>query len=155
MTPAFRETMQRGGLVVDDKAGFKLFASFDEGLEWCEKQLLVEGQRPPYVPHPLRDLFVERFQDGTTGAILLGYFDRLEVGRGERLIEQGAAADDLFFIESGRVSAQLERADSPPIRLQTMTGDTLVGEIGLYLGQPRGATVVADEASVVYRLSAE
>ncbi len=155
MTPTFVETMGRGGLVMDDTAGFNLFASFDEALEWCEQQLLERSQRPLYVPQPLSDVFTERFQDSTTSAILLSYFERLEVERGERLIEQGAVADDLFFIESGRVSAQLQHAENPPIRLQTMTGDNLVGEIGLYLAQPRGATVIADEVSVVYRLSAE
>jgi sulfate permease, SulP family len=34
-----------------------------------------------------------------------------------------------------------------------VTGDdTIVGEIGFYLGQLRTATVIADEPSVVYRL---
>ncbi len=56
----------------------------------------------------MTNLFVQRFQDETMAAILLSYFDRLEVARGERLIEQGAMAGGLFFVESGRVSAQGE-----------------------------------------------
>lgn len=42
-----------------------------------------------------------------------------------------------------------------PIRLETMTDDTIVGEIGFYLGDLRSATVIAEAPSIVYRLSRE
>ncbi len=155
LSPDFGETMRRGGFALDGTDGFKRFDSADAGLEWCEEQLLTTANRPAYVPRSFAALFAERFQNDALAADLLSYFEQLALERGERLIEQGGAADDLFFIESGRVSAQLERANADPIRLQTMTGDTLVGEIGLYLQQARGATVVVDEPSVVWRLSAE
>ena len=41
------------------------------------------------------------------------------------------------------------------MRVRTMEAGTVVGEIGLYLGQPRLASVVTEEPCVVSRLSAE
>ena len=51
------------------------------------------------------------------------------------------------------MTAQLEFADRKPVRLETMRGGRVVGEIGFYLNQPRTAAVVTDEVSTVYRLS--
>jgi sulfate permease, SulP family len=51
------------------------------------------------------------------------------------------------------VTAQLERDSQQPIRLETMRGGQVVGEIGFYLGVRRTASVVADQPSVIYRLS--
>lgn len=34
-----------------------------------------------------------------------------------------------------------------------MMADTIIGEIGFYLGQLRTATVIAEEPSLIYRLS--
>jgi SulP family sulfate permease len=59
----------------------------------------------------------------------------------------------MYFIESGMLTAQLEGADGELVRLRSMRGGTTVGEMGIYLGAPRTASVVASEASVVYRLS--
>ena len=39
------------------------------------------------------------------------------------------------------------------MRLETMRGGRTVGEMGFYLNTPRSAAVIADEASVAYRLS--
>jgi len=44
-------------------------------------------------------------------------------------------------------------ADGLPMRLETMRGGRVVGELGFYLGTRRSAAVVADEPTVVYRLS--
>jgi SulP family sulfate permease len=53
------------------------------------------------------------------------------------------------------VTAQLIGPDRIPVRLQTMAGGHVVGEIGFYLGQQRTASVVADEDCVIYRLTRE
>jgi SulP family sulfate permease len=77
----------------------------------------------------------------------------LDVDLGFHLMKQGAPPEFLYFIESGQVTAQLEFPDRNPVRLETMRGGNVVGEIGFYLNQPRTATVIADEPSTIYRLS--
>jgi len=65
---------------------------------------------------------------------------------------QGDEPEFLFFVETGQVTAQLERSDRAPIRLETMH-DGVIGEIGFYLDQERAASIIADEPSLLYRLS--
>jgi len=82
------------------------------------------------------------------------YLERLEVGAGYVLFEKGAKGDDLFFVESGRVSALLTVAgEAAPRRLRSMGAGTVVGEMGLYLSIERTATVVTEQESVLYRLT--
>ncbi len=71
------------------------------------------------------------------------------------LILQGDPSSDLFFIESGKVRVVVELDNGRTMRVRTMEPGTVVGEIGLYLGQLRLASVVTEEPCVIYRLSAE
>jgi SulP family sulfate permease len=86
---------------------------------------------------------------------LLGHLQRREVAAGTSLIRQGDEPGQLFFIESGQVTAQLEAAGRAPVRLETMRGGRVVGELGFYLGGKRTAAVVVDTPSTVYGLSRE
>ena len=61
----------------------------------------------------------------------------------------------MYFVETGMVTAQLETPDGQVLRLRSMRGGTVVGEMGLYLGAARAASVVASRPSVVHRLSTE
>ena len=53
----------------------------------------------------------------------------------------------------GQVTSQLENPGEQPVRLETMRGGRIVGEIGFYLGTPRSAAVKADEPTRAYRLT--
>ncbi len=53
------------------------------------------------------------------------------------------------------MTIQLEAADRPAVRLWTRGKGTLAGEIGLYPGSPAPVSVVADQPSTIYCLSAE
>ena len=70
-------------------------------------------------------------------------------------MHQQDAPDNIYFVESGQVTAQLEFPGKPPVRLETMKTGRVIGELGFYLGQKRTAAVVADEPSTVYLLSAQ
>ena len=98
-------------------------------------------------------VFSEQFKDASKATILLQYLKRIELSPNAKIIQQDTVANDLFFIETGRLSAYLEQEGHVPIRLQTVVDDTIVGEIGFYLGELRTATVIAEDPSVVYRLS--
>jgi SulP family sulfate permease len=69
------------------------------------------------------------------------------------VIRQGAPSDELYLVEAGQVTVLLERPESATLRLRTMGAGTIVGELGFYLGAPRSASVVTQEACVVYRLT--
>lgn len=61
----------------------------------------------------------------------------------------------MYFLGSGRSTVELELPDGSLLRLRTMQEGTVIGEIGLYLGQPRTASVIADSECEVYRLTKE
>jgi len=84
---------------------------------------------------------------------LMAYLERLEIAAGEYLIHQGEESNHLYLVKCGQLSIYLERGDDSALRLQTSGTRTVIGEIGLYLGTTRTASVIADEPSVVYRLS--
>jgi SulP family sulfate permease len=86
---------------------------------------------------------------------LTKYLERREIAEGEYLMREGDPPTEMYFIEAGLVTVQLEAPDGQIVRLRSMRGGTTVGEMGLYLGASRTASVVASRPSVVYRLSAE
>lgn len=153
--PKYQGLMQKLGYNLSPTPGFAEFISLDEALEWRENHLLEHSDLPPYQSRTLLAVFTEHFKDKSKAEILLNYLERLDVATGTKIIQQNTAADDLFFVASGRLSTYFEQKDSAPIRLQTTLDDTMVGEIGFYLGDLRTATVIADQPSVVYRLSKE
>jgi SulP family sulfate permease len=133
------------------------FPDLDHGCEWCEGQLLasLQGAGAGARLDPLRQELVRILERQEIVGKLLDYFERQEVAAGDYLMRQGDSPDLLFLIESGRVTAQLERSDGQPARLQTMEGGHVLGELGFFLGMDRTAAVVADTPCVVYRLSRE
>ncbi|MCC6723002.1 MAG: SLC26A/SulP transporter family protein [Saprospiraceae bacterium] len=155
MPPKYQGLMQKIGQGTAATKGFAEFASLDEALEWREDNLLGNSDLPPYQSRTLLTVFTDYFKDKTKAETLLQYLNRMELLPGTKIIRQGEVAHDLFFIESGRISTYSEREGAAPIRLETMVDDTMVGEIGFYLGQLRTATVMADEPSIVYRLTKE
>jgi len=71
---------------------------------------------------------------------------------GERIFEAGEAADSLYLLTQGRVEIIRERTKGTPIKLATLEAPAYFGEMGLLLGQPRIATVVAKGDALCYRL---
>lgn len=146
--------------LVESRGGYSLFPSLDLGLEWCETQLLRDAGAlaPTSSEHggvtSLRDLFTAHLGEAA-GEQLWSRLKRIELQPGETLISRGAAADDLYFLESGSLSALGGRADDAPVRLETSREQgAVIGEVGFYLQTARTAGVVADERSVVYCLTA-
>lgn len=157
VSPAIQRQLQRGGLVDDTDDSFIILPTLDHGMEWCENKLLA-GQG-------ITDLtgFIERMQGLLKHAFpglqdvdrLMKYLERREVPEGEYLMHEGDPADEMYFVEAGVVSIQLQAADGQVLRLRTVRGGATVGEMGLYLGTARTASVVASRPSTVYCLSAD
>jgi sulfate permease, SulP family len=137
--------------VIGSDGELRCMASLDRALEWCEEALIRDaaiGRATPVFAEQLAVVLPDPVQI----ARLMAYLERREAVAGERLLRQGDPADDLLFVESGMVTAQIQRPGMEPIRLQTMAGDNVVGEIGFYLGTLRTSDVVCDAPCVVYRL---
>ena len=150
LSPSLAQQFDRGGLAAEP-GSLQFMDDLDHAVEWSEDEIcrlyIDEG-----VPRTLLS-YLHMFTPEPMAQRIIGYMERIEMVAGDRLIEQGVEADHLYFTESGQLTAQLESADGLPMRLETMRGGRVVGELGFYLGTRRSAAVVADEPTVVYRLS--
>ncbi|MEM9733875.1 MAG: patatin-like phospholipase family protein [Pseudomonadota bacterium] len=81
--------------------------------------------------------------------------DYREVFANETLIEQGAQADDLYFVLSGRLRAIKDLNSGNQLVLGEIGRGETVGELAIFTEEPRSATVIAVRNSVVARMSYE
>jgi SulP family sulfate permease len=133
----------------------RTFHDVDRALEWCEDQLLENADRERTQYNGLLDLVNQQFGSNTMARAFVEYLEHLDVTVGTYLCREGEASTSLFFVERGRISVTVELANGQQKRLRSMGAGTVVGEMGLILGTPRSAAVVADLDSRVYRLTAE
>lgn len=148
-----RQQLELAGLFEGDHRA-TVFSDLDHGLEWCENHLLeTEMVTIRLFPDTLQLQLAQSGFKKTDASRLMKFLEMARFERGDTLIRQGDKAEDLYFIESGSVSVYLELEDDKRIRLQTMGMGTIVGELGLYLGSTRSASVVAESPTVAYRLT--
>ena len=134
-----------------DQEGLHVFPDLDHGLEWCEDQILIQAGSPEQ--DRVSGLISQLVENGLERPLanrLLDYLDEVHLEPGDRLIEQGEMAESMYFIQSGRLSVYLEMGTGKRVRLRTLQRGSSVGEMGLYLHQPRVATVIAEKPSSVY-----
>ncbi|MFC1628130.1 SLC26A/SulP transporter family protein [Gemmatimonadota bacterium] len=129
------------------------FPDLDHALEWCEDNILLLEEAADMDQVSLSQQLGESFFDKEAVPRLMNYFEHLEVPAGECLFSQGDISENLYFIESGKVSVLLELGDGKNIRLQTMSAGTVLGEMGLFTKEPRSATAVTEEPTSLYCLS--
>ncbi len=150
------ERLEREGVAEDDEGLVRMFPNLDHGMEWCEDELLQASGSAAAAAGEQAPLFDE-LQDAAgrplDPARLIAYLTREEVPAGHHVIRQGDRADEIYFLESGRLTARVDVAGEPVTRLRTMGAGTIVGELPLYLGSVRSASVVSDLPSTLYRLT--
>jgi sulfate permease, SulP family len=150
-----RRGLERGGFAEDPDGGVRFMPDLDRGVQWCEDRLLEEAGAPATEePPPLEDQ-LRAALGSVDPAWVLPYLEAVEVDAGEAVMRQDEPADGLYFLESGRLTVQLESPEGERMRLRTMGPGTVVGEVTLYLGTPRTASVVAEVPSRLHRLSAD
>lgn len=155
LAPQMELQLEREGLVEEKLANLHMFRDLDHGLEWCENQILLgHSIALSEEKQPIREQLASSFSDLALVERLMAYLEKKEINEGYYLMHQGAPTEDLYFIESGSVTAILELDDGKTVRLRKMGAGIVVGEVGIYTGDKRSASVVSNEPGTVYRLSA-
>jgi SulP family sulfate permease len=147
--------LRKGGFVADSSDGATAYPDLDHGLERVENQILQIANEQQEQKLTLKEMFNELLPDAIQLKELFKFLEKKEIKTGDYLMHQGESPDNIYFIESGQVTAQLEYPNQPIVRLETMRGGHVIGEIGFYLGQSRTAAVIADESSTIYLLSSK
>lgn len=78
-----------------------------------------------------------------------------EFDDGEILMEQGSPSDAFFVLLTGSVSIRITAPGGQAVEVAALPPVTAIGEIGLLLNQPRGASAVATRPSEAVRFDAK
>jgi SulP family sulfate permease len=130
------------------------FDTLDQGLAWCEDQLLETSSEPAGGLVGAAELFGEIVRLAGPGDEAEPYLREIEVRAGETLIESGSDAADIYLVVSGSLSVQVRGVGEERIVLRGLEPGSVFGEMALYLGGTRSAAVVAETRAVVRALSA-
>jgi NTE family protein len=110
--------------------------------------------RQPY-QYELLDLHLRTFLgeiDASVLETLREHLQWVEIAGGETLITQGEPGDSMYLSISGRLRAFVRNDDGSQRPVRDMGRGEIIGEMSLYTGEPRLATVVAIRDSVLVRL---
>lgn len=133
----------------------KVFDRLDAALEHAEDELLTLITPTTGASRPSGRAVSVRGPAGVELAELAPYLRPLTLKAGDTLVSKGDKADELYFLEEGRMTAWAEGEKRPARRLESLRSGGLLGELGFYLGGARSATVRADTDSKLLVLSAE
>jgi len=155
MQPHLRQQFRQAGLG-EDAAGLRWFGELDRALEQCEDRLLAET--PPSADAAASTIWqriAAALPPGTPLEEFMAYLEPRDYAKGDALMRQGTPSTEMYFIEAGRVSLHLVLEDGRTLRMRSISAGTTVGEVGLYLKQPRTGTAIADDPTRAYVLSLE
>ena len=109
-----RQGLERGGLI-GKEGNLQDFADLDRGVQWCEDQWLESNWgRTRQEQPPAADL-AQVLGDRLDVPLLMPYLERQELPARACVVRQGEAPADVFFIESGRLTATLALDGSDPV----------------------------------------
>jgi sulfate permease, SulP family len=151
---AMRVSFQKAGFF-DSSDPHQVFASRDEAIEWCEDMVLTHHDRGTVSAQSFESWFTAELGGAADMARIAPYLERHEVAVGEALFSQGEPPDSIEILASGRLAATIKDEHGRSIKIRGMVGYTIVGEMGFYRQIRRSATVIAEEPSIVYRLTRE
>jgi len=152
--PQVAHALRVGGLLGDgNNMTCRVFSNTDGALEWCEDKLLAEIMTREEALTSADSWLASEIGSDQMFTRLASYLEVVECKSGDILIQQGEIGDSLYLLFAGRVTVLFRTPEGTELRLRSMVGHTIVGEMGLYRTQPRGASVRADQLTVAYRMT--
>jgi SulP family sulfate permease len=104
--------LQKSSFLDLEETSFHISPDLDHGVEWCEDKLLestgvLERDTAKSIQEQLKDL------GGSADLIprIMHYLERQELSAGVHIIHQGDSPGDMYFLEDGVVTVQLESSD--------------------------------------------
>lgn len=152
LSPHLDRALRLGGLVRSTDELCQVFPDLDAALEWSEELLLDQCAARERARRSTEDWLEAELGGPVLREQLARYLTPIEIEPGDAVFRQGDAGDSLFLLASGRVTILFQPPEGKALRLRTMLGHTLLGEMGVYRKMPRGASVLADEPTMIYQL---
>jgi sulfate permease, SulP family len=150
-----RDSLLMLGAVSEEYGEPLLFPEADYAVEYMEDVLLTIYQAEAE-SMTIYDHLNRIFNDLEKVRILLEHMQRLEVGKSQILFEQGDEDNGLYMLERGSMTALIGTEHNGFKRVKKFRPGALIGEMSAYtVDKKRTATIVADEDSVLFHLTAE
>jgi SulP family sulfate permease len=152
--PASAErALARGGFTTAAYPNMRIAPDIERGLKWCEDTLLAEVSPELSVAQsrPLTALIADIVYDEDMARTIASACRRIEAKTGDILIRQNDPSNDILFIEAGHAAVEISsEGEQGVIRLATVGPGAIVGEMAFYLGEPRSASIVAEEPMLAW-----
>jgi SulP family sulfate permease len=130
------------------------FANTAMAVEYVENNLLQQlggDETAINVEDALTAIIGERDQ----AMLLAPYFTVHDIKAGEKVFHEGDVADASILLVRGHLSAHLDLGDGQSVRLRKFLPGSLMGEMALYTGGNRSASLVADTDATIGVISGE
>jgi SulP family sulfate permease len=132
-----------------------IFPDADYAVEYME-DLLLDQNEGPSDEKSVEDHLRRIFLDEEKVQILMSAMEKIEVEEREKLFEQGDKDTGLFILDQGSMTALISTEHDGWKRVKKFRAGSLIGEMSAYTpDKTRTATVVANEASLLYHLTTE
>jgi SulP family sulfate permease len=152
LDPDLRDLFERAMMWRDE--GILCVETADRALQSAEDRLVAESEKGRFSYALTLSQALAAFAPGQVPeGRLARYLEHVELQPNEVLMHLGDPADAMFFVEAGQVTAELQREGTAPLRLQTSSPGALTGEIALFRGGVRTASVRAEGNCRLARLS--
>ncbi len=133
----------------------EFFETVDEALERCEDLLIAEGVQPAEEDSALSlsEMEITAGLDESELTQLAGIITTQEYTAGQRIINEGSHADEVFMLASGQATISVRiAANRQAKRLGALGVGVTFGELALFDGGPRTADITADVPTTCYVL---
>ena len=127
------------------------FAAIYDAMEAIEESMLRE--RAFDAAGSLQRWFETRFDNADAAAHLFKALEPTEFEDGEIICRQGEEADEIYFLDRGRIDVVSHDVPGQPFRIYSYMRHTMLGEMGFVRHENRSADLVARGKTVVYALS--
>ncbi|MCC5792790.1 MAG: SLC26A/SulP transporter family protein [Legionellaceae bacterium] len=129
----------------------KRFPDIDHALAWCENEVLQYHRLSE--PTQMEQLFHLTFPGIDNSAALLDFAEKVDFAEGEVMCHEGDQSKDLFWLAEGELDAVIAHGEADHRRLKRILPGSIIGEMALYLNQPRSATIIAVTPCLAYRFT--
>ena len=129
------------------------YAAIYDAMEAIEESILRE--RAFDIAGSLQRWFELRFNSVSAAEDLFKVLEPTEFQDGEIICRQGEQADEIYFLDRGRIDVVSHDVPGQPFRIYSYMRHTMLGEMGFVRGETRSADLIARGHTVVYSLSRE
>ncbi|MDA1371057.1 MAG: SulP family inorganic anion transporter [Proteobacteria bacterium] len=125
----------------------------ETAVDWCERRILVDLNRDDEDAHlGLSDVLRRIAYEENDVKLLADFFVIEDRAAGEYLFKEGDKGESLYFVGSGTVVVVLQIPRQQEQILRKYKAGAILGEMAIYTGENRTASVRIEDDAVLFRL---